>query len=68
VAGKDFTGRGMDTVDDIILALNNIEKRLTFIETSRRTTVPGYNFETDNPGDKPLDPIEGQVAVGVDNN
>lgn len=70
MAGKDFLGRGMDVIDDINLRFAAIENAVKLLQSSTRPTMPGYNFisGSDANGDYPLDPVEGQVAVGRDVN
>lgn len=70
MAQKDFTGRGVDIFDDIALSLDATSKRVVRRENDTRPVVPRYRIATgiEGNGDFPLNPIEGQVAVGIDDN
>lgn len=69
MAGKDFLGRGKDLIDDIFLEIAKLEDRVTKLANIKQPTHPLYNFynwKSPNPADLPDDPVEGQIAGGLD--
>lgn len=68
MALKDFQGRGEDIFDDISYSFDKMANEFLRLRNNTRPIVPKYNFATDDVGDQPLNPSEGQIALGVDDN
>jgi hypothetical protein len=67
MSGKGFETGGKDEFDELDQRLSDLEHKAVQLANIKQPTIPLYpSFSTPNPGDLPDDPIEGQTAIGQD--
>lgn len=69
MAGKGFEDGGKDQLDELESRIEDLESKVTRLSNIKQPTMPIYpSFVAPNPGDLPDDPVEGQYAIGNDDN
>jgi hypothetical protein len=69
MSGKGFQTGSKDQFDELLSRVEDLESQVVRLQNIKQPTMPIYpSFAAPNPGDLPDDPVEGQYAVGKDDN